>query len=227
MATRNADAREGTRGAAADEVGVNVRGLTYAYPHAEAPVLADVDLDAGPGLTVLTGPSGVGKSTLLEILAGLRRPTSGTVRAGRAHLVTQRPFLAAGTIREALTLGNSADDDGLWDALRLVGLDGFVASLDHALGTHIGDDGFGLSAGQRARFALARATLTTAPVVLLDEPTAHLDERATETVHDVIRGLAERHTVIAVTHRRELVALADQHVHLTAPRETPVREEER
>jgi len=207
-------------------LGVSVRALTYTYPGSTDPVLQDLDLEAGPGLTVVTGPSGIGKSTLLEILAGLRSPSSGTVEAGRAHLVTQRPFLAAGTIREALTVGAPADDDQLWDALRIVGLDGFVAGLPQALSTPIGDDGFGLSAGQRARLALARATLTTAPVVLLDEPTAHLDQWATDTVHDVIAGLAELHTVIAVTHRRELVALADQHVHLTAAAALAERTEE-
>ncbi|HEX6917325.1 MAG TPA: ABC transporter transmembrane domain-containing protein, partial [Phycicoccus sp.] len=95
-------------GSAADEVGVRMEGVAYAYPGAEHPVLTGVDVEAGPGLTVLTGPSGVGKSTLLELAAGLRTPTGGSVRAGRAHLVTQRPFLPAGTLRDALRLGNDA-----------------------------------------------------------------------------------------------------------------------
>jgi len=198
-----------------DELGVVLDGIHYTYPGAEEAVLAGVTLDAGPGLTAITGPSGVGKSTLLELAAGLRTPTAGTVRAGRAHLVTQRPFLPAGTLREALALGNDADDQALWDALRLVGLEGFVAGLPLALATPLGDDGFGLSAGQRARIALARATLSTAPVLLVDEPTAHLDVAAATLVHDVLSDLGERRTVIAVTHRPELVARADRHVALT------------
>jgi len=198
-----------------DELGVVLDGIHYTYPESADAVLAGVTLDAGPGLTAVTGPSGVGKSTLLELAAGLRTPTAGTVRAGRAHLVTQRPFLPAGTLREALALGNDADDQALWDALRLVGLEGFVAGLPLALATPLGDDGFGLSAGQRARIALARATLSTAPVLLVDEPTAHLDEAAATLVHDVLAGLGERRTVIAVTHRSELVARADRHVALT------------
>ena len=113
---------------------------------------------------------------------------------------------------------NDATDAELWDALRLVGLEGFVASLPSSLATRLGDDGFGLSAGQRARVALARATLSTAPVLLVDEPTAHLDPASAELVHDVLVGLAERRTVIVVTHRPELVARADRHVELTRAR---------
>ena len=198
-----------------DEVGVSLLHLGYTHPGAHAPVLVDVTLDAGPGLTVVTGPSGVGKSTLLELAAGLRTPSAGTVRAGRAHLVTQRPFLPAGTLRDALRLGNDADDAQLWEALRLVGLEGVVARMPQALATPLGDDGFGLSAGQRARVALARATLSTAPVLLVDEPTAHLDTASADLVHDLLVDLAERRTVIAVTHRPELVARADRRVVLT------------
>ena len=209
------DPADPTPRAVGAELGVALHGIHYTYPGAEDAVLAGVSLDAGPGLTAITGPSGVGKSTLLELAAGLRTPTAGTVRAGRAHLVTQRPFLPAGTLREALTLGNDADDQALWDALRLVGLEGFVASLPLALATPLGDDGFGLSAGQRARVALARATLSTAPVLLVDEPTAHLDAGSAALVHDVLADLGERRTVIAVTHRPELVARADRHVALT------------
>ncbi len=209
------DAEAVPAGDAVEEVGVLLHHVAYTYPHASTPVLVGVHLDAGPGLTAVTGPSGVGKSTLLELAAGLRTPTAGTVRAGRAHLVTQRPFLPAGTLRDALVLGNGADDQAVWDALRLVGLEGFVASLPQALATPLGDDGFGLSAGQRARVALARATLSTAPVLLVDEPTAHLDAAAADVVHGVLADLAERRTVVVVTHRPELVTMADQHVVLT------------
>lgn len=194
---------------------VRVRDLSYRYPGADAAVLDGVSLEAGPGLTAVTGPSGVGKSTLLELLAGLRTPTSGTVEAGRAHLVGQRPFLPAGTLRDALRLGNDAPDPALWEALRAVGLDGFVAALSQSLDTPVGDDGVGLSAGQRARVALARATLGAAPVLLVDEPTAHLDAAATALVHDLLRRLGAERAVVVATHRPGLVDLADRHVQLT------------
>ncbi|MGL5849172.1 MAG: ATP-binding cassette domain-containing protein, partial [Phycicoccus sp.] len=122
--------------------------------------------------------------------------------------------LPAGTLRDVLRLGNDAPDRALWDALRDVGLDGFVAGLPTALGSAVGDDGVGLSAGQRARLALARATLSRAPVLLVDEPTAHLDTGASVLVHDLLARLARRRTVLVATHRPELVAMADRHVAL-------------
>ncbi|HET8768361.1 MAG TPA: ATP-binding cassette domain-containing protein, partial [Pedococcus sp.] len=151
-------------------------------------------------------------------LAGLCTPDSGVVHAPASHLVTQRPFLTTGTVRENLTLGRGPDTstDAVWSALRAVGLDGVVAALPQGLDTRLGDDGRGLSAGQRARLVLARAALGDAPVVLLDEPTAHLDDDSMTLAHRAIRALADSRCVVAVTHRPELVALADAHVHLGA-----------
>ena len=197
---------------------MTARGLRYSYPGAAEPVLDGVDLTAGVGLTVLTGPSGTGKTTLLEVLAGIRAAEGGQVSAAPAHVAGQRAFLTADTVRANLSLGTGAEAAAMWEALRDVGLEGVVASLPHGLDTPLGDDGFGLSAGQRSRLALARALLSPATVLLLDEPTAHLDGDAVGIAHEAIARLAERRCVIAVTHRPELVALADQHVHLRAGR---------
>ncbi|MEP7191712.1 MAG: thiol reductant ABC exporter subunit CydD [Actinomycetota bacterium] len=190
------------------------RSVRYVFPGATTAVLTDLSFDLTPGLTVVTGRSGVGKSTLLELMAGLRSPSSGTLSAPRSHLVTQRPFLAAGTVRDNLTLGNDCADDELWAVLAVVGLDLMVVGLAHGLDAPLGDDGFGLSAGQRARLTLARAALSSAPLVLLDEPTAHLDEESAALAHHLIQKLAELRMVVAVTHRPELLTLSGQHIHL-------------
>jgi ATP-binding cassette subfamily C protein CydD/ATP-binding cassette subfamily C protein CydCD len=195
---------------------VVVEGVAYAYPGSDRRVLDGLSLTAGPGLTVVTGESGAGKSTLLDLVAGLRLPADGHVSSPRVHYVTQRPFLPDGSIAEALRLGATRplSDGELWAALARVGLSGFVAGLPLGLSTVLGDDGFGLSAGQRTRLALARAALSTARVLLLDEPTAHLDAESSELVLRLVRGIADDRCVVAVTHSDELVAVADAHLHL-------------
>lgn len=218
--------------------------VTYRHPGADSDVVRDRSLAVAPGMTAVVGPSGGGKTTTLELLAGLRRPVSGVVRPGRVHLVTQRPFLPAGTLRDVLTLGaapstapssvpssgpvaapgaperadaSAAPDAPLWRALDAVGLGAWVAGLPHGLDTRIGDDGFGLSAGQRARVATARALLTDAPTIALDEPTAHLDAASADLVHRALRDLARERAVVVVTHRPELVDLADYVVTVLPP----------
>jgi thiol reductant ABC exporter CydD subunit len=196
---------------------VVAQGVGYAFPGTTNRVLQDVSFNLPGGLTVVTGPSGAGKSTLLELLAGLRRPSAGTLTAPGSHLVTQRPFLAPGTVRDNLTLGNDSTDDTLWLILCEVGLAAMVDTLEQGLDTRLGDDGFGLSAGQRARLTLARAALSGDPLLLLDEPTAHLDEESAALAHNLIQRLAQRRTVVAVTHRPELSSLADHQIHLLQP----------
>ncbi|MBO3130215.1 thiol reductant ABC exporter subunit CydD [Dermatophilus congolensis] len=191
--------------------------LTYRYaPHLPT-VVSNITATFPTGLTVITGPSGAGKTTLLELLAGLRRPTSGTVTAPPAHLVTQRPFLINASLRDNLLLGTppTTTDNELHTALHTVGLADLLSSLPCGLDTTIGDDGFGLSAGQRARIALARALLSTAPLILLDEPTAHLDATAEKYAHDAIVSLAADRIIVAVTHRDGLVNLAQHTLDIT------------
>lgn len=204
-----------------DGAPVRVREIRYSYGEGLPLVLDEVTLDlSAPGLTIVTGPSGAGKTTLLEIVAGLRRPTSGTVEAPPAHLVTQRPFLAPLSLRDNLLLGVVAPggrppgEGHLHQVLADVGLTDLVRSLPDGVDTMLADDGFGLSAGQRARVAIARAALSPAPLLLFDEPTAHLDPRSESLVTSLLHRLSRDRTVVAVTHRDTLRRLPHAHVEL-------------
>ncbi|MEU6754944.1 thiol reductant ABC exporter subunit CydD [Streptomyces sp. NPDC046685] len=191
-----------------------------------------VSLTVGPGECVaLTGPSGVGKSTLLQVLLGFVTPTAGRVRIAGVDLaelspeqwheqiawVPQRPHLFAGTIAENVRLARPAASDAeVATALQDAGAGDFVAALPRGADTLLGEGGAGLSAGQRQRLALARAFLADRPVLLLDEPTAALDGETEAGVVDAVRRLAVGRTVLLVVHRPALLAVADRVVPLTA-----------
>ncbi|GAA2427858.1 thiol reductant ABC exporter subunit CydD [Streptomyces glaucus] len=212
--------------------------VTVRYPGRSADAVSDVSFSVAPGETVaLVGPSGAGKSTLLDVLLGFVRPARGRVRVGGADLagldpeqwrsriawVPQRPHLYAGTIADNVRLARpGADDDAVRRALRDVGALEFVEALPEGLETVLGEDGAGLSAGQRQRLALARAFLADRPVLLLDEPTAALDGATEAEVVAAVRRLAAGRTVLLVVHRPALLAVADRVVRL-AGETAPVR----
>ncbi|YAL83509.1 thiol reductant ABC exporter subunit CydC [Dermacoccaceae bacterium W4C1] len=194
---------------------VSVHGLGYRHPGSQLEVLHDLDLEVGVGLTCITGPSGAGKSTLLELLAGERSPSAGEVRTPTTHWVTQRPFLAPATVEQNLALAHAGGAETGSPAVPAPAwARAAVADLDPV--QVLGDEGHGLSAGQRARLALARAADSGAPVVLLDEPTAHLDPVAAEQVRHGLAELAQDRVVIVVTHDPALAESADTVLDLPA-----------
>ncbi|HWC24554.1 MAG TPA: thiol reductant ABC exporter subunit CydC [Flexivirga sp.] len=187
---------------------LRARDLGYRHRGAQQFTVRGLDLDCRPGLTALTGPSGCGKTTVLDLLAGLRTPTVGSVDRPRGvHYVTQRPFLVPGNLAENLAMAGELPPGTDWlpDPLR---------SLPDGLDTVVGDDGFGLSAGQRALLALTRAKLSGASVVLLDEPTAHLDPAMRRQAEAMIRDLARTRAVVVATHSESLMSLADKVIRL-------------
>ncbi|WP_086560443.1 thiol reductant ABC exporter subunit CydD [Streptomyces africanus] len=208
-------------------------GVTVRYPGRAADAVSGVSFTVEPGETVaLVGPSGAGKSTLLNVLLGFVPPAGGRVRIGGADLadvdleqwrsriawVPQRPHLYAGTIAENVRLARpDADDDAVRRALRDAGALEFVEALPDGADTVLGEDGAGLSAGQRQRLALARAFLADRPVLLLDEPTAALDGATEAEVVAAVRRLAAGRTVLLVVHRPALLGVADRVVRLTEP----------
>ncbi|MEU3370699.1 thiol reductant ABC exporter subunit CydD [Streptomyces sp. NPDC006660] len=225
-------------------VRIVVDAVTVRHPGRTEPSLADASLVVEPGETVaLTGPSGVGKSTLLHAVLGFVAPREGgrilvsgtdlaTVSLAnwreRVAWVPQRPHLFAGTIADNVRLARpGADDAAVLDALRDAGAYDFVAALPEGVATVLGEQGAGLSAGQRQRLALARAFLADRPVLLLDEPTAALDGETEAGIVEAVRRLAVGRTVLLVVHRPALLAVADRVVGLRpgeAPSRVPVRE---
>ena len=187
-----------------------------------------------PGdVLALAGPSGAGKTTAAMVLLGLIAPDRGTVsftgdRGETRSLsdvdlttwwpqvtwVPQRPLLLPGTVRDNV-LGpahsGADDDEALATAAATTGFDAVVASLPHGWETTIGHGGAGLSLGQRQRLALTRALLGSEPLVVLDEPTAHLDAASEAQVTGTIRAIADAgRTVVVIAHRQAVLAAADE-----------------
>ncbi len=220
-------AESGVRGAARGAGGPATPDLQYdeiildavslAYPGRDRPALAEVSLRIRPGDRVaVMGPSGAGKSSLLSLLLRFTEPTSGRITAGgvdvaRADVdnwrrqvtwVPQQPYLFAATVADNIALGEpDASREDVARAARMAGADAFIEALPEGYDTPLGEQALRLSAGQRQRIALARAFLRDAPLLLLDEPTAHLDPIVAGQILAVIQTLMAGRTVILVTHR--------------------------
>ncbi|MEV5463781.1 thiol reductant ABC exporter subunit CydD, partial [Streptomyces cellulosae] len=206
--------------------------VTVHHPDRAEPALLDVGLTVRPGEHVaLVGPSGAGKSTLLSLLLGFTAPTSGRVTVDGTDLrdidpdawhaqvawVPQRPHLFAASVADNIRLGRpGAGHAEVRAAARAASADRFIEELPDGYDTVLGEHGAGLSAGQRQRIALARAFLKDAPVLLLDEPTAHLDPESEAAVTRATADLMRGRTAVVVAHRTSLLPYADRVVSVRA-----------
>ncbi len=209
---------------------ITLTGVTVAYPGRRRPALDAVSLTIRPGERILvTGPSGAGKSTLLALLLRFAAPDAGTVRAGGTDLaaigddrwraqiawVPQQPHLFAGSVADNIALGQpDASPEAIREAARLAGAAEFIEALPGGYHAILGERALRLSSGQRQKIALARAFLRDAPLLLLDEPAAHLDPASTRQICEAIETVLADRTVVLVSHGPGLAAVASRVIRL-------------
>jgi ATP-binding cassette subfamily B protein len=205
---------------------IDFQNVTYQYRDKDQPAVAEVDLHIPAGRSVaIVGPSGGGKSTLLRLTIGFRRPTSGTIlldgvdmntidmRSWRQFIsvVPQESVFFEGSIRENILFGSNSvrqeDFDFILDAANVRE---FVDALPEGLDTRIGEGGARLSGGQRQRLAIARALVRDPRVIVLDEPTSALDVMSEKLVRDAIEKLIRGRTTLIVAHRLSTIRNVDQ-----------------
>ena len=222
---RPSELHDGVRESPRLRGGIEFAGLSFADPGGRE-VLRDIDLVVPPGTTTaLVGPTGAGKTTLLGLVPRLYDPTAGVVRVDghdvreltlrslrdQISVVPQDGMLFSGTIFENIVYGNlDATRKQVEEAAQAACIHEFVTSLPEGYGTTVGERGVTLSGGQRQRIAIARALVRDAPIVLLDEPTTHLDARSQELVVEALQRLLAGRTAIVVAHRLETIRRADE-----------------
>ncbi len=205
---------------------IYVSDVAFSWPGMDNHVFKSLSLKIPGGSQMgIVGPNGCGKSTLLAIILGALNPTSGKVLINEANsrkfmnhnsqsigFVGAEPYLIHGTILENLTYGISRKylDDEIWQVLRIVRLDEFVKELPDDLGHIIQENGEGLSSGQKQRITIARAFLRKPSLLILDEPTANLDDVSESCICNALYDLKGKCTVIIVSHKPGILKKADQ-----------------
>ena len=211
--------------------------LSFHYPDTQALVLQDLELTFPANhTTVLTGTSGAGKTTLLRLLAGLSQPTTGHVLLNEVPLdqlaldsrhklisyIPQEPHLFTASLADNVSLFQPVPHERILQALRLSSLEEWVSHLSAGLDTCLGTDGVSVSNGQRHRLGLARAIIQNRPIVLMDEPTAGLDEATEQKVLMALSAFCRHRTMILVSHRPAVIAWSDHQIELVCAKEEQV-----
>jgi ATP-binding cassette subfamily C protein CydD len=215
-------------------VAVAFENVTLSWDPARGPAIDRLSFFVAPGeMLVIAGPSGAGKSTIMELLLGFVRPDTGKIllngydmetitpqaRAALTGWIGQKPMLFAGSIRDNIRFARpDATEAELETAARNARVTDFADALPQGLDTPIGEGGYGISGGQAQRVAIARAFLKNAPLLLLDEPTAHLDPATEQEVLASLRRLAVGRTVVMASHAAAAHAFGGRRLDVRAGR---------
>lgn len=209
---------------------LRVDGLTFAYAPDEPPVLRDVSFTVPDGSwTAMVGPSGSGKSTLVALLLRFWPSSEGEIRLGGVELrdlcadelrrrfavVSQHDHLFDTTVADNLRLADAdATDAALVEVCRLAAIHDVVSALPDGYATRLGEDGWRLSGGERQRLLVARALLREAPILVLDEATAHLDPATEAQVLGAIRRHRAGRTTLVIAHHADRLGVPDHLIRL-------------
>ena len=210
---------------------IEISNVSFKYPLATEAALNGIDLRIKEGSTVaLVGPSGAGKTSIVDVLLGVLSPDSGKVLIsglepsatvsrwpGAISYVPQDVIVTNGSIRENVSLGfpvSVATDELVMEALKLAQADDFVSALPMGMDTSVGDRGTKLSGGQRQRIGIARALFTRPKLLVLDEATSSLDGQTESDISQAIQGLKGSVTVVMIAHRLATVLNADQVIYM-------------
>lgn len=199
---------------------ININNVSFGYSDNKTVIQGFSLLHKGTGIIAICGESGFGKTTLLDLIAGLYIPNSGSIEVGGGvSVVSQDTFIFSALLENVKLANRTASDTEIIHALKMAGADEFAKALPNGYNTMIGDGYADLSGGQKQRISFARTILSNCSIWLLDEPTSALDSQTENIIIDVLRRMSKEKLIIICAHRKSLTDIADRIITLKGAEE--------